>query len=55
MFGAVCSVLFSAAEADVLLAAFFFGVTQLETFSLSSVVVMVTLGRRKNGEKHEKF
>jgi hypothetical protein len=46
-------VLFSAA--DVLLAAFFFGVTQLEAFSLSSVVVMVTLGGEKGRKKHEKF
>jgi hypothetical protein len=52
MFGAVCSVLLSVVEAvDVLLAAFFFGVTQLEALSLSSVVVMVTLTRRKNEAK----
>lgn len=45
--------LFSAADAMdvVLLAAFFFGVTQLEAFSLSSVVVMVTLEKRKKTRK----
>jgi hypothetical protein len=57
MFGAVCSVLASAVEVvDVtLLTTFFFGVTQLEAFSLSSEVVMVTLGRGGGNEKHGKF
>lgn len=53
MFGAVCSVLFSAVEAAddvVLLTAFFIGVTQLEAFSLSSVVVMVTLSGQNKEE-----
>ena len=44
----------SAVEA-VLLTAFFFGVTQLEAFSLSSEVVMVTLGKERREEKHGKF
>lgn len=45
MFGAVCSVLLSAAApVDVLLAAFFFGVTLFDPFSFSSdAVVMVTI------------
>lgn len=47
MLGAVCSVVVSvdaAAGDDELLATFFFGVTQLDPFSLSSeAVVMVTI------------